>query len=302
MSGFFCVSRTSLVLTARLSALLALSALSAFATLTAADYAIAPGPVRLYLVETKQEVSWASGGDTLKFTSSLATSQAWKCSGVSDGVASIQATILRVLATHVGPGSQHNFDSSQQPVEGIFDPLLGHLKALDGVTLTFAINQSTGNTAVTGGARIAEAIAKRSPNLTDPKAPSPMAAQALSLYSDANLSRTWTQLLARPNAIPQTVPLGEPLTGTLLRTWAGDTYTLAGNVSGSAVLAREPATVTAVVSNVSGSGKTALGADGWPGTASGTLSFTLTLDAVTQPVIQQHVITWQIARLTPGAP
>ena len=296
MRGFFSVRYPSLLATAA-----AIAGLVAGAPLSAADYALTPGPVRLYLVETKQEVSWASGGDTLKFSSSLATSQAWKCSGVTAGVAAVQATILRVLSTHTGPGSQHNFDSAQAIADGVSDPLLGHLKALDGVTLTFAINQTTGATAVTGGARIADAITKRAPNLTDPSAPSPLATQAQALYSDANLSRTWTQLLARPTAQAQTVPLGEPLTGTLLRTWTGDTYTLAGSVVGTAVLAREPATVTAMVSAVTGSGTSALGADGWPGTASGTLSFTLTLDAVTQPVIQQHLITWQIARLIPGS-
>ena len=180
------------------------------------------------------------------------------------------------------------------------DPLLGHLKALDGVTLTFAISLATGSTTVTGGAVIANNIAKRAPNLIDPQAPSPLAAQALTLYSDANLSRTWSQLLARPSAEPQSVPLGDPLTGTLLRAWKGDAYTLAGEVTGTALLAREPAAVTAQVTNVSGSGKTALGPDGWPGIASGTLSFTLSLDAVTQPVVQQHVVSWQLARLTAG--
>ncbi len=281
------------------------------ASLPAADtgthpYALIPGPARLYLVETKQEVAWDSAGDHLTFTSSLATSQAWKCTGVTDGVATVQATILRVIARHEGPGSQHAFDSGLRdspdaPVAAESDPLLGHLKGLDGVTLTFAINLATGSTAVTGGATIAANIAKRAPNLVDPQAPSPLAAQAVILYSDANLSRTWSQLLARPAVEPQHVPLGDPLTGTLLRTWKGDAYTLAGEVTGTAVLAREPATVTAAVSNVSGSGTTALGPDGWPGTASGTLSFTLTIDAVTQPVVQQHVVSWQLARLTPGA-
>ncbi len=271
------------------------------AGLAAADYAIAPGPVRLYLVETKQDVTWESAGDKLTFTSSLASSQAWKCIALDAGVATIQATTLRVLAKHDGPGAHHAFDSGLPPADEP-DPLLGHLKALEGVTLTYALTCATGSTSVTGGELIAAKIAKRTPNLIDPKAPSPMAAQALALYSDANLSRTWTQLLARPSTQPQPVLLGDPLSGTLLRTWTGDTYTLAGEVTGTAILAHEPATVTAVISNVHGSGKTALGPDGWPGTASGTLSFTMTLDAVTQPVIQQHVITWQLARMPAEPP
>lgn len=268
----------------------------------AADYHFTAGEIRRYLVETRQDVAWDSAGDHLTFTSTLSTMQAWKCVGVDGGTATIEASILRVIAKHQGPGSDHHFDSalriSNDPA--VADSLLGHLKALDGVTLTLRIAQATGETQVTGGARIAETIAKRAPNLMDPLAPSPLAAQAQQLYSDANLSRIWSQTLALPAFAPQAVPLGEPLTGTLVRTWKGTAYTLTGEVTGTAVIAKEPTAVTAAVSHVAGDGKLALAADGWPGTAGGSLHFTLSVDALTQPVVQQHTVTWQIAQVTAG--
>jgi len=268
--------------------------------LQAADYHFTVGDIRRYLVETKQEVAWESAGDQLAFSSSLATMQAWKCIA-NDGVtATVEATILRVIAKHQGPGSDHRFDSasavSSDPATA--DPLLGHLKALDGVTLTLRIAQATGQTQVTGGERIAATIARRAPNLMDPTASSPLATQAEQTYGDANLSRIWSQTLALPSATPQAVPLGEPLTGTLLRTWKGQAYVLAGDVTGTAQLAKEPTAVSAAISAVGGEGKMVQTADFWPATASGTLQFTLTLSALTQPVAQRHTVTWQVAQVT----
>jgi len=267
--------------------------------LTAAEYHFKVGETRRYLVETKQEVAWDSAGDHLAYTSSIATMQGWKCIANDGGVATVEATIIRVIAKHQGPGSDHQFDSalrmSSDP--SVADPLLGHLKALDGVTLTLRISQTTGATQVSGGERIAETIAKRAPNLMDPTSPSPLAAQAQQAYSDANLSRIWSQTLALPVGAPQQIPLGEPLTGTLTRTWKGMSYTLTGEVAGTATLAKEPTAVTAAISAVGGDGKLSLAADQWPGTVAGNLHFTLTISALTQPVVQQHTVTWQLAQV-----
>ncbi len=268
-------------------------------SLSAVEYHFTIGVVQQYLVETKQEVAWDSAGDHLAFTSSVATLQAWKCIAIDGSTATVEATILRVIAKHQGPGSDHRFDSSlrMSTDPSVSDPLLGHLKALDGVTLTLRIDQLTGATRVSGGAVIADAIAKRAPNLMDPTAPSPMAAQAQQLYGDANLSRIWSQTLALPAFTPQPVALGEPLTGTLNRIWKGQTYTLQGEVGGTAVLAKEPTAVTAAVSAVTGDGELKVTASGWPGTAGGHLRFALTINALTQPVTQQHIVTWQIAQI-----
>jgi hypothetical protein len=266
--------------------------------MSAADYHFKVGEIRRYLAETRQEVAWESAGDHLTFTSSLATSQAWKCVAENHGIATVEVTILRVIAKNQGPGADHRFDSAQNSSSAASaDPLLGHLKALDGVTLTMRIDQHSGETQVSGGQRIAEAIAKRAPNLIDPTAPSPLAAQAAQAYSDANLSRIWSQTLALPAATPQAVPLGEPLTGSLTRTWKGLAYTLAGEVVGEALLAKEPTAVRSAMSAVAGEGSLALTADQWPAKASGTLRFTLTMSALTQPVTQQHTVTWQLAQL-----
>ena len=267
--------------------------------LSAADYSFKVGEIRRYLVETKQEVAWDSAGDHLAYTSSIATMQVWKCIANDGGIATVEATILRVIAKHQGPGSEHRFDSalkmSSDP--SVSDPLLGHLKALDGVTLTLRISQTTGATQVSGGERIAETIAKRAPNLMDPTSPSPLAAQAQQTYSDANLSRIWSQTLALPAGAPQQVPLGEPLTGTLTRAWKGTSYTLTGDIGGTAIVAKEPTAVTAAISAVGGDGKLSFTADKWPGTVGGSLHFTLTMSALTQPVVQQHTITWQLAQV-----
>ena len=271
--------------------------------LSAAEYHFKVGEIRRYLAETKQEVAWDSAGDHLAFTSSIATMQAWKCIAIDGGTATVEATILRVIAKHQGPGSDHQFDSalriSSDP--SVSDPLLGHLKALDGVTLTMRISQTTGATQVSGGERIAETIAKRAPNLMDPTSPSPLAAQAQQTYSDANLSRIWSQTLALPAGASQQVPVGEPLTGTLTRTWKGTSYTLTGDIGGTAIMAKEPTAVTAAISAVGGDGKLSLTADQWPGTVGGSLKFTLTMSALTQPVVQQHTVTWQLAQVAAPA-
>jgi hypothetical protein len=275
------------------SCLLLALALSA----SAVEYTFTTGQIATYLVETKQTVAWDSAGDHLTFTSTLATNQAWRCVAVTNGTAQVEATILRVSATQSGPGSEHRMNSAQR--EGTDDPLLGHLAALEGVTLRLSIDQATGATTVTGGARIIAAIAKRAPNPTDPTGPSPLATQAREAYSDATLSRTWSQTLALPTAAPTPLPLGEPLTGSLLRTWTADRWTLSGDVGGTALLAKDPSPVTATVSQAGGEGRLVVGADGWPKVASGTLTFTLAVNALTQPVSQQHRIQWQLARSGP---
>ena len=258
------------------------------------SYRFSPGPARTYLAETRQEVAWDAAGDQLTYTSTLALSQIWKCVSVDGVNARVEVTTVRVLASHRGPGADHTFDSAVP--ETASDPLLGHCKALEGVTLTLVIDQSTGATRVTGGERIAAAIAKRAPNLIDPAAPSPLALQATELYSEANLSRIWSQTLVLP-AAPAELPLGAPLSGTLLRTWKDLTYQLSGTPTGSVILAKEPTPVTATASAVTGTGSVTLHADGWPQTCGGSLTYDLNFDALTMPVVQRHQVRWQLARV-----
>ena len=258
------------------------------------SYRFSPGPARTYLTETRQEVTWDAAGDHLTYTSTLALSQIWKCVGVEGANARVEVTTARVLASHRGPGSEHAFDSALP--ETASDPLLGHCKALEGVTLTLLIDQVTGATRVSGGERIAAAIAKRSPNLIDPLAPSPLAAQATDLYSDANLSRIWSQTLVLP-AAPDTLPLGAPLSGSLLRTWKDLTYELSGTPTGSVILAKEPTPVSATASAVTGAGSVTLHADGWPQICAGSMTYDLTFEALTMPVAQRHQVRWQLTRI-----
>lgn len=265
------------------------------APLAAADYAFA-GPPRTYLYELKQQVAWESAGDRLAY----ATEVSWKVllagRGQRDGRCEVAATVLRVTASHRGPGSERRFDSAE---EGD-DALLGHLKAVEGAVLTLAVEPRSGRVeSVRGTETIAAAVARRAPDLADPGAPSPLAEAARQAYAPARLARLWSQLLARPGEAPERVPLGEPLAGEMQRRWNGEAWTLAGATDPLPVsFLADPTPVKGVVTGLRGAGANRQ-RDGWPGGAEGEMSFTLELEALTQPVRQEHRIAWTLSDITP---
>ena len=255
------------------------------------------GPARTYLYDLKQEVSWQSAGDKLTFTSQVAWKLVIKARKVEGGKAELAATVVRVIASHRGPGSEHSFDSAS----GKDDELLGHLKAVEGAVLTLDVDCATGAVAaVRGGEGIAAAVAARAPNRADPQAPSPLAAAATTAYSPEALRRQWDALLALP-AAATSVSLGLPLTGTATRTWTGADWTLglpAEALPMAITLVRDPTPVNGRVMTFAATGSGGA-AKGWPGGGRGDLRFTLELGALTQPVAQDHHLTWTFSDVTP---
>lgn len=270
----------------------------------AAGYAFTAGAPLLYAYELRQEVSWESAGDKLAFNSALLWTMALLPRTVAGERVELDATIIRVKADHTGPGSNHHVDSgADAEAAGGDDPLLGHLLALAGVTLTIVLDPRTGAVAeVRGGDEVAKRIAKRAPSPFGPDQPSPLAAQAATAFSATALARQWGEMLALPpggNAV-QVVALGPPLAGTVERRWQGSTYTLAlpaGTDHLAGRLLADPVAVNATLTALEGKGQVAC-AQGVPGESTGQMSFTLTLDALTQPVAQRHRLQWRLWQIT----
>lgn len=284
----------------RAAVLLPLLIAAVHAADNAADsYAFAPGAVRSYDYTLEQTVAWESAGDRLAYRTAILWRFALRTVAVAGPVATVNATYLRVTATHQGPAAEHTVDSAVPG--GAVDPVLGHLAAFEGVTLGLTIDQATGRvTAVTGGDAIIAAIDARHPAAMPGDRP-PLAEAARTLYAPEALAAWWSQLLALPSAEPQPVPLAPPLAGNLLRTWTGTDYTLAlpeGLTELPLALLGEPTPIAGVLREVVGGGSVTR-LDGMPGSAGGTLAFTLGLTALTQPVVQRHALTW---RLQPTAP
>jgi hypothetical protein len=268
-------------------------------------YSFTVGTPLLYAYELRQEVSWESAGDKLAFNTTLLWTMALLPKKVESERVELDATIIRVKADHTGPGSNHHVDSgATAEVAGGDDPLLGHLLALAGVTLTVVLDPRTGAVAeVRGGDEVAKRIAKRAPSPFGPDQPSPLAAQAAATFSSAALARQWSEMLARPPGTDavQAVALGPPLAGTVERRWQGSTYTLAlpaGTDHLAGRLLTDPVSVNATLTALAGKGQVTC-AQGVPGESTGELRFTLTLDALTQPVAQRHHLQWRLWQITP---
>ncbi len=263
-------------------------------------YSFTVGANRIYAYSLKQSVAWNSAGDDLTYTSTLTWKFLLTVAESTPERAVLNATILRVQATHEGPGSKRLVDSSAKiGDDGSDDALLGHLLALNGAVLTVIVAPTTGNVSeVRGGEAIIARINKRAPSAT-PGDPPPLDAAAKAAFSSEALSRIWSQLLTLPSATPVRVPLGPPLNGEIERTWQGPTYALrlpAGADRLSATLVGDPTPVSAVLSELTGSGGTSI-AEGLPGAGKGELTLALTFLALTQPVLQRHTLAWELTPL-----
>ncbi|HEX3134774.1 MAG TPA: hypothetical protein VHX44_14500, partial [Planctomycetota bacterium] len=258
----------------------------------------------LYAYSLKQTVAWTSAGDQLTYTSTLIWKFTLMVAEATPERAVLDATILRVLATHDGPGSHRQVDSGAiDGQDGSDDPLLGHLLALNGAVLSVVVAPSTGVVSeVRGGDAIIAKINKRAPALTPGDTP-PLEAAARAAFSSEALTRIWNQLLLLPSTAPTRVPLGPPLNGEVERTWqANSAYTLrlpAGTDHLNATLVGDPTPVSAVLSDLTGSGSTSITTKGMPGAGKGELAFSLAFQALTQPVVQKHTLTWELTPLTP---
>lgn len=267
-----------------------------------ATYAFVKDRPAVYIYDLHQDVEWESAGDKLAYTSTVL----WKFVILPESVAAerveLGVTILRVQATHTGPGSRHVVDSGETPERsGGSDPLLGHLIDLEGKTLTVVVDPRSGAVAeVRGGEAIVAAINKRFP-APFPNDPPPLDADSRAAYSSPVLARMWSELLALPpeHGGDQQVVLGEPLAGTVVRRWSGSAYTVAlpaGVDHLDAQLIKGATPVDASLGALDGKGQVQL-KDGQPHLANGDLRFTLTLNALTQPVVQRHRIRWELRQV-----
>lgn len=249
--------------------------------------------IQWYRYALDQTVAWSSVGDELTYKQRLVWTFALRPTAVTDTTATLNATITRIEASSSGPGYERTFDSRTPPPET--DALFGHLGAVTGTTLTLTIARNSGEvTAVTGGEAVIAAVSARLP-AASPGLPSPFATEIAQRYSDEALARWWSALLIRPGTT-NPLPLSADPTVAITRQWDANTFTLslpADTPPPRLVLARDPTPVTATLSAVQGSGEVTT-QGGLPGTQTGSLSYTLTLDALTQAVVQRHALTWTL--------
>ncbi len=258
-----------------------------------ADDTLVIDRIQWYRYALDQTVAWSSVGDELTYEQRLVWTFALRPTAVTDTTATLNATITRIEASSNGPGYERRFDTRTPTPET--DALFGHLGAVTGTTLTLTIARSTGEvTAVTGGEAVIAAVSARLP-AASPGQPSPFATEIAQRYNDEALARWWSTLLIRPGTTSP-LPLNADPTVAITRQWDATAFTLSLPADTSPprlVLARDPTPVTATLSALSGSGKvTPQG--GLPGTQSGSLSYTLTVDALTQAVVQRHALTWTL--------
>ncbi len=291
------------------SVVLLLSALPALAATgeVPAGWSFPPDQVRFYVYTLNQDTTFASAGDTLKYTSSFTWKLGMSGQPAAAERAKVNVTGIRIQASHRGPDRTVEIDSSRAPGErGEQDPLLGGLLALHGVTLTLDLDPRTGQVAGVSGGEAIVANVNRLVPAAFPGEPPPLDAAARQTYSAEALARWWTQALARPPADgkPQTIALGAGPTalieGSAERRWTGLAWTAAlpaGTAHLPVRLSPDPNPVEGKLHGLSGEGRIESAADGWPDLIEGRLTFTLTLTALTQPVEQKNEIRWRLKQV-----
>lgn len=261
--------------------------------LAAVEYAPKVDQLALYTWTTTQSAQWKSAGDDLRYDTRIAWDLALRCAAVDGPRMTLAATFIKVEALHRGPGTDIRVDSASGT--GVDDPLLGHLLVLVGKTLTLEVERATGRVVTVGGAdEVIAAVNRRAPPAV-PGDPPPLDAQARAAYGPEAQARLWSQILVLPGGEAH-ITLPAPFTaGTLARTWTDLAWTV-NQPAGAAPafeLSKDPSPVRGTVSQLSGSGSLALAA-GLPGKASGSLSFTLAIDVMTQPVQTLNTVAWTL--------
>jgi hypothetical protein len=263
-----------------------------------AGYRFVPGVPVALAYEMRQEVDWSSGGDRLAY----ATEQAWQCFLTATAVApervDLQLTVTRVVAKHQGAGRTQVFDSSAGEAG---EPPLGHLGALVGTPIDLVVDPRSGRVlSARGGDALVERIDRLAPS-KEPGEPGPLRAAAQAAFSDAAISRIAESWLRLPGSATEAYPLLPPLSGSAVRTWSGNTYSVAlpaGATAAPLVLGEGAAAVTGRLAALSGEGRV-LPERGVPARAEGRWRFTLELAALTQPATAVHTLTWRMLPATP---
>ncbi len=263
--------------------------------LAAVEYAPKVDQLALYTWTTTQSAQWKSAGDDLRYDTRIVWDLALRCAAVDGPRMTLAATFIKVAAQHRGPGTDISVDSASGA--GADDALLGHLLVLVGRTLTLEVERATGRVTSVGGAdEVIAEVNRRSPPAV-PGDPPPLDAQARAAYGPEALARLWSQILVLPGGEAQ-VALPAPFTaGTVTRTWSDLAWTMRQPAGAAPAfeLGKDPSPVHGTVSQLSGSGSLALAA-GLPGKASGSLSFTLAIDVMTQPVQTLNTVAWTLER------
>ncbi|MBA2480413.1 MAG: hypothetical protein H0V44_07105, partial [Planctomycetes bacterium] len=108
--------------------------------------------VRTYAYELRQDVTFASAGDTLAYSTRMLWTFVLLPTAVTAERVELGVTILTVKATMEGPASHHAFDSTERDSDRRRDPLFAHLGALAGARLVIVVDPRTGAvSAVSGG-------------------------------------------------------------------------------------------------------------------------------------------------------
>jgi hypothetical protein len=265
---------------------------------TPAAFVLTAGANRVYAYSVKTAMQFESAGDRLAYTSTLTWKFVLTVSEATTERAVLDATILRVMATHEGPGSRRQIDTGGKQPTGADDTLLGHLHALDGAVLRVVLDPVSGTVSeVTGGEAIVARLNQREPARIAGDPP-PLDGLARSAFSSAALTRLWRELLARPRATPERVPLGPPLNGEVERVWQGTSFTvrLAGDQRPTAALGDARTPVTMTLNELNGTGSVSTEA-GLPGKAGGEMTFVMSSQALTQPVVLRYTLAWELVPL-----
>ncbi|MDA3959766.1 MAG: hypothetical protein PF961_03175 [Planctomycetota bacterium] len=258
--------------------------------------------ISVYWYDLKQNVTWRSGGDDLTYHTHLRWQFALIPLEVGPETAQVEARILQVKAEHAGPGSTHSVNSRGPDghAVGSDDPLLGDMLALVDAPLVLTVDPRSGVvSAVSGGDTIINRLERLHPG--PPGEQSPMAAAARRSYSSERLARLWSRILLVPSEGEQSITLDEPLGGTAIRTWVGDRYELklppeAADNPPTAVLAAAPNGIELQLTELTGSGSVLM-RDGILRHAGGKAMARFNGTAMTQDLVQQHQITWELGRI-----
>jgi hypothetical protein len=261
----------------------------------AAEYAPQLDAVRLYAWNTTQTAQWKSAGDELRYATDITWQLALRCAALDGPRLTLNATFISVHATHRGPGTDITIDSATGA--GSDDPLLGHLVALAGATLSLDVERSTGHVvAVRGGEAIIAAINTRAPPAVVGDPP-PLDAQAQAAFGPDALARLWSQILALPGSDAAVVLPAPFTTGGMQRNWKDQAWTAAlpAGTTPAFELSKDPQPVRGTLRKLTGGGSIELDA-GLPSKAAGHLEFTLAIEAQTQPVETVNVLGWTLER------
>lgn len=270
------------------------------AALPAASHHFVVDEVQLYRYELRHVVHWESAGDELRFESR----QRWHLSltpreVTAEGVL-LAVRVLTLHALHEGPGIRHEVYGDGDPAQlrGADDPLLGDLLALIGPTLELDLDPASGLVrSIDGQQALIEALVARHPG--PPGEASPMVAAAAAHFDPQRLAAFWSALLALPGSEAPAVPLEGELGERLLRRWEGSRWTIDADSTAplTSSIQAGATRIPVKIQDLEGGGELRQDAEGSLLGVTGDLRYRLSATALTQPLRQQHELSWELGRV-----